>query len=375
MTDPRNTQLAKVFVEHSMKVAPKDKIVISVSDLVSIDIIREVYKLCLQKGAYVYLDVMGFNYLLDRSSYGDLVRTFYDNASEDQFNNPPEIYKAISEWGDKYIRITSLDNYAHLSGVDPVKLQWRAKASDEWFHHIIDEKDWVLTYYPTEAMAQQAGMPMSELLDFYFNATNVDYDAMEKEGDKIVKLMDKANSVRIIGEKTDLTIDITGRLAKNAAGSRNVPDGEVFLAPVHTNTQGHIYYDLPFARNGAEIEGAYLEFKDGKVVKASAEKGEAILLGGLDTDEGARYLGELGIGLNYGIQRVMKNTMFDEKIGGTVHVTLGKAYVTERGGNPDPATQNKSAIHWDLVKDMRKPGSRIEVDGKVMFEDGKWLVD
>lgn len=374
MTDPRNVELARVFVEHSMKVAPKDKVVISTSDLIPIDLIRETYKLCLQKGAYVYLDIMGFNLFLDRSSYGDLVRTFYDYGTEDQFMNPSEIYKAISEWGDKYIRITTLDNYSHLAGVNQEKLQWSAKASHDWFRTIIDDKKWVLTYYPTEAMAQQAGMSMTELEDFYFGATNVDYTAMDAEGQKVLDLMDAANTVRIIGEKTDLTIDITGRLAKNAAGSANVPDGEVFLAPVHTNTSGHIYYDLPFARNGREIEGAYLEFEKGKVVKASAEKGEDILMNGLDTDEGARYLGELGLGLNYGIQRVMKNTMFDEKIGGTVHVTLGNAYEYERGGNPDPKTHNKSAIHWDLVKDMRKPGSRIEVDGEVRFEDGKWLV-
>jgi aminopeptidase len=374
MTDQRNVELAKVFVEHSMDVQKGDKVVISTSDLTPIDIIREVYKLCLQKGAYVYLDIMGFNFFQDRSSYGDLSKIFYDYASEDQINNPSEIYKHISEWGDKYIRITTLDNYSHIANVDSKSVQLKSKSYHDWFRTIIDEKKWVLTYYPTEAMAQKAGISMSELEEFYFSATLVDYQAMVEVGDKLQNLMDNANEVRIVGEKTDLLIDITGRLADNSAGTANVPDGEVFLAPVHTNTSGHIYYDLPFAKNGKDIVGAYLEFENGKVVKATAEQGEDVLLAGLDTDDGAKYLGELGLGMNYGIQNVMKNTMFDEKIGGTVHVTLGEAYTYERGGNPDESTRNISGIHWDLVKDMRIPGSKIEVDGIIKFEDGKWLL-
>lgn len=373
MTDPRNTKLAKVFVDHSVKVKKGDKVVISTSDLEPIDILRETFKLCIQQGAYVYLDVMGFNWFLDRSSYGGLVRTFYDFATEDQINNPSEVYKTISEWGDKYIRITSLDNYSHLNGVDPKKQTLRAKSYNDWFHNIIDKKDWVLTYYPTQSMAEKAGMSMMALEDFYFDACLVDYKEMYKRGRKIEKIIDDAKSVRIIGEQTDLTLDVTGRFGDAACGNRNVPDGEVFCAPVHQKTQGHIFYDLPFSKGGTDILGAYLEFKDGKVVKATAQQGEDILLNGLDTDEGARYLGELGLGLNYGITQVMRNTLFDEKIGGTVHVTLGKSYKEKRGGAPKGG--NESAIHWDLVKDMRKPGSKIEVDGKVMFKNGRWLVD
>lgn len=375
MTDPRNSKLAQVFVEHSAKVKKGDKVVISTSDLLPLDLLREIYKLCLDKGAYTYLDIMGFNYFLGRSSYGGLSRIFYEKATEDQISNPPEIYKAIADWGDKFIRITTLDNYSNLAGIEGDKVQQIAKSYHDWFRIIIDQKDWVLTYYPTEAMAQKADMSMDALVDFYFDATLVDYDKMSKEAEKVAKVLNDANLVRIIGEKTDLKIDISGRKAKSSAGDANIPDGETFLAPVHTKTEGYIYYDLPFSKEMGDIVGAYLEFKDGKVVKATAEQGEAALMAGLDTDEGARYLGELGIGLNYGIQRVMKNTMFDEKIGGTVHVTLGEAYTyADGGGNPDEKTRNKSGIHWDLVKDMRKPGSKIEIDGKVMFEDGKWFV-
>ena len=372
MKDPRNAQLAKVFVDHSVKVQKGDKVVISTSDLEPIDLLREVYKLSLQRGAEVYLDIMGMNFFLDRSSYGDLVSTLYENSTIEQIMKPSSIYKNIAEWGDKHIRLTSINNYSHQAKHDHKKKTARAKSYHEWFRTIIDERKWVLTYYPTDAMAQMAGMSTSSLLDFYFNACLVDYDEMARKGKKVADLLDKANKVRIKGYKTDLTIDIEGRLAAVSSGRRNVPDGETYLAPVHKKTQGHIFYDLPFVKGGEEINGAFLEFKNGKVVKATAQQGESALLNGLDTDEGARYLGELGIGLNYGITDVMKNTLFDEKIGGTVHVTLGESYLYERGGAPDDP--NPSAIHWDLVMDTRKTGSTIELDGKVMFEDGKWEV-
>lgn len=370
MSDPRNYELAKIFVDYSLKVKKGDKVVISTSDLDPLDLIAQCLKLVLEKGAYPYLDIMGWNWLIDRASTGDLVHTYYQYANEDQLKNIPEIYNNIADWGDKFIRITNYDNYSHLSGVDPKKKEIRAKAREEWFYKIIN-KDWVLTYYPTPAMAQQSGMSYNDLVDFYFESTLVDYEKMGKNLQKVTDIMDAGKMVHITGEKTDITLDITGRLAEPAPGLKNVPDGEVFLAPVHTKVNGHVFFDLPNFKDGVDVVGAYLEFKDGKVVKATAEQGEEMLLSTMETDEGAKYLGELGIGLNYGVTKPMRNTLFDEKIGGTIHMALGRAYVEERGGNPvDP---NVSAVHWDLVKDMRKKGSTVEVDGKVVFKDGKWL--
>ncbi|GAB4161585.1 MAG: aminopeptidase [Candidatus Dojkabacteria bacterium] len=368
--DPRNTKLAQVLCK-AVDVKKGDRVVIHSSDLEPIDLVRETLKAVLKAGAFPYVDIMGFNFALDRASYGDLAKTFYDNASEEQLSKPSEIYKHTAEWGNKHIRITSLDNYAHLDNVDPAKIALRSKGIHDYFRIIVDQKDWVLTYYPTQGMAQRSGMSYQELLDFYFNACLVDYKVMEKNGRALEKLMDKAKVVRIVGDHTDLTINVEGHLAKNACGQRNIPDGEVFMAPVWDKTEGHIYYDLPFYKSGAVINGAYLEFKNGKVVNATAEVGESALLAGLETDKGARYLGELGLGLNYKVKKVMGNTLFDEKIGGTVHVTLGASYIDERGGAPK--NPNKSAIHWDMIKDMRKPGSYIEVDGKVVFKEGKWL--
>ncbi|GIW62248.1 MAG: aminopeptidase [Patescibacteria group bacterium] len=367
-----DADLAKLLIEHSVQVKPKDKVVICTSDLYPIELIRQLLKQTLQKGAFVYLDIMGLNWILGRSSWGDLAKTYLDYAKAEQLKNPPKVYSDIVDWGDKFIRITNYDNYSHLAESDPKKLQIFNKAYEGFFNTLIDKKDWVLTYYPTPAMAQLAGMSEESLKEFYFKACLTDYEQIKKNGEKLTKLMDKTKIIRIIGQKTDLKLDITGRLAENAYGKNNIPDGEVFLAPVHTKTEGYIYYDLPNFKDGVDVIGAYLEFKNGKVIKAKADQGEQVLLNTLETDKGAKYLGELGLGLNYGIKKPMRQTLFDEKIGGTIHVTLGKSYTTKRGGSID--NPNKSAVHWDLVKDMRKPNSLIYADGKLVFKNGKWLI-
>jgi aminopeptidase len=368
--DPRNTKLAEVFVNHSLKISEGDRVVISTSDLEPMDLIRECMKLSLQKGAFVYLDIMGFNWLLDRSSAGDLIPLYYKHANEKQLSNPPVIYKNIVDWGNKFIRITTFDNYSVMAGVDSKKKQMRERARKEWFD-ILRNKSWVLTYYPTHALAQQSGMSYQDFIDFYFDSTVVDYSMMESNGQKIRDLIDKGSNVHIVGEQTDLRIGISGRLANNAAGLKNIPDGEVYVAPLKYEIEGTIFFDLPNFKDGVDVVGALLQIEKGKVIKASAQQGENILLNNLDTDEGSKYFGELGIGLNYGINKPMRNTLFDEKIGGTIHMALGRSYEEERGGALKDG--NVSAIHWDMVKDMRKPGSKIFVDDKLAFEDGKWL--
>lgn len=230
----------------------------------------------------------------------------------------------------------------------------------------------MLTYYPTEAFAQKSGMSYEDLKDFYFNSLFVDYKKMEKNGAMLEKAIDNADEIRIVGEKTDLTMSVKGRFAENACGHVNLPDGEVFCAPLKNSVNGIIYFDLPNPRGGVDVVGAILEVKNGKVVNATAEQGEETLLSALDTDAGSRCFGELGLGLNYGIDKPMRNTLFDEKIGGTIHMALGSSYKGKRGGAVTGG--NKAGIHWDMVKDMRKKGSKIYFDGKLVFRDGKWIL-
>lgn len=368
--DPRDTKLAELIVNYSMEVKKGDKVVISVSDFATVDLMRECMRLILEKRAFPYIDVMGANLLLDRVSKGDIVTTFYKHANNEQLKNIPSIFDEIIKWGDKFIRIVSYDNYSHTAGVDRAKIQVREKAVWTWIEKML-KRTWVLTYYPTEAMAQKSGMSTDDMRDFYFNSVFVDYKKMQKNGEKLEKMIDDADEIRIVGEKTDLTMSVKGRLAENACGRVNLPDGEVFCAPIKNSVNGTIYFDLPNSRSGVDVIGALLEVKNGKVITASAEQGEEILLSALATDAGSKYFGELGLGLNYGIDRPMRNTLFDEKIGGTIHMALGSSYTTKRGGAVTGG--NKAGIHWDMVKDMRKKGSEIYLDGKLRFKNGKWL--
>lgn len=212
-------------------------------------------------------------------------------------------------------------------------------------------------------------MSLEEMRDFYFNSCLVDYDKMQKGLKKLEKVMDQGKMIHMVGQQTDLWVNIEGRLAQECSAECNIPDGECFLAPVTNGVNGEVYFEFPTLAYGHEVSGIRLEFKDGKVINASAERGEEALQKMLATDPGARYLGEFAIGANFSIKRGMLNTLFDEKIGGTVHMALGMAYKDRRGGG-----ENESGIHWDIVKDMRLPGSVLTIDGKEVLKEGRLLV-
>ncbi|MFZ3073387.1 MAG: aminopeptidase, partial [Thermodesulfobacteriota bacterium] len=225
---------------------------------------------------------------------------------------------------------------------------------------------WILCNFPTQALAQEADMSFAEYEDFLYGATNIDWGKVKKEEEKLKRVLDAGKEVRIVGVDTDLKISIKGRKAIACYGERNMPDGEVFLSPIEDSAEGYVYYEMPAIYQGREVTGIRLRFRKGKVVEASADKNEAFLLQMLDTDKGARFLGELGVGVNYGIQQFSKDILFDEKIGGTVHLAVGRSY-EEAGG------KNKSAIHWDMIKDLRRNGA-IYIDGKPVQRNGRFLI-
>jgi len=368
MHDPRNKKLADVFLDHSLKVKKYDKLVISTSDLQHEDLIRECYKGALKRGAYVYVDVMGMNFLVGRTSSCDLVKTFYEYAQDHQLDQIPKIYDDIVAWGDKFLRITAVENTNHLAEVDAKKMSRRMKAYQNVFHTLIN-KVWVLTYVPTIGFAQNARMSLSDLTDYYYESVLVDYKRMERDLRGITQAVNRGKTVHIIGYRTDLRLGIAGRTAQPCFGEKNIPDGETFTGPEEDKTEGHIYYDFPGLYMGKIITGIYLEFKQGKVVKFSAETNEQALKDILATDPGALRFGEFAIGVNYGVKRFMYNTLFDEKIGGTIHTALGRSYEDKIGWG-----KNTSAIHWDIVKDMRKKGSEVWIDKTLVLKDGKILV-
>jgi len=224
----------------------------------------------------------------------------------------------------------------------------------------------VLCWYPTPALAQDAGMSLPEFEDFLYGSCLVDWEAEHKRISRYAQLFDEAEEVRIVGEGTDLRLSVAGRRADVDAGTGNMPSGEFFLCPVETSAQGTIAFtEFPAQWGGRELRGVRLRFSEGRVVDASAATEEDFLLETLDTDDGARRIGELGIGCNPGIDRYMRNVYFDEKMNGTVHVALG-------GGFEYLGGTNTSAIHWDIVKDLRS-GGHIELDGKIVQKDGVWI--
>jgi len=356
MADKRVQKLASILVGHSLKVKRGETVLIASSTELAKPLVLEVYREVLKAGGNP-LTSIGFE---------ETLNIFYDNASKAQIDNFPETRMYEAKNVECFVNIRASANKKAMSTIDPKKISARSKVLRPISEEIVTNKRWVLCNYPTNALAQEAEMSLDEYEDFVYGATNIDWKKVKKDEMALKRALDRAKEVHIVGKETDLKLSIKGRKAIPCCGERNMPDGEVFLSPVEDTAEGHIYYDMPAIYQGREVTGVRLEFKAGKVVKASAEKNEDFLLAMLDTDPGARFLGELGIGVNYGIKKFTSDILFDEKIGGTVHLAVGKSY-EEAGG------KNVSAIHWDMIKDLRKGGA-IYLDGKCVQKNGKFLI-
>lgn len=353
MKDPRIAAYAKLLVEHSVGVRPGDKVLIR-GDVGGASLMEEVYRHVWRAGGRPFV----------WPSWETLQRIRFAEASEEQLADVTEIDRMMMTGFDCMVHIRASENTKGLTGIDVRKQAVQAKAVQPYMQHLINNVRWVTCNFPCQALAQDADMPLDLYADFLFGACLIDWKTTEAFMHEVKAVFDAADNVRITGPETDLSFSIAGRKGIVCAGDKNMPDGEVFYAPVEDSVEGHITYDFPAIYQSREVEGVRLEFKGGRVVAASARKGEDFLLKILDTDPGARVLGEFGIGCNYGIQRFSRDILFDEKIGGTVHLALGRAY-EESGGT------NQSAIHWDMIKDLRQNG-RLEVDGQVIQENGEF---
>lgn len=353
MTDPRAKKLANILTDYSIKIKKGDIIELSF-DVEATELSREVYKNIIKKGAYpiVNVGVPGFAY------------NYYKYASKEQLQNFPKIAMIEAKMAAGSIGIGGGVNTKEMTNIDPKRIALRRKVTRKISDIHIKKNNWVICDYPTNALAQDAEMSLEEFEDFVYNACIQDWEKESKKQDKLKKILDKGKQVRITAEDTDLTFSIKGRQGIKCDGHRNMPDGEVFIAPVENTTEGYIKYTYPAIYGGREVDGVSLRFHKGKVVEAKAEKGEKFLREMIKTDPGACKLGEFGIGVNYGIKQFIKQILFDEKIGGTIHLALGMAY-------PEGGGRNKSAIHWDMVKDLRRGGAFF-VDGKCIQKNGKF---
>jgi aminopeptidase len=295
-----------------------------------------------------------------------VAKFFYDHATDAQLTAKPEIAKFVAEWADKSITIVADQNTRELAHADSKKMLVRAKLIKP-IRDISLKKPWVLVYAPTPAMAQDANMGYEDFCNFFYDACIKDWAKESAYLTKFAKMCTNAKLIEIKGKMTNLTLSSKGRVFIPCAGQYNMPDGEIFTAPVDNSVNGEVYFNYPLLRQGKMIRDIHLWFKDGLVVKAEASENQDFLNKILDTDAGSRRLGEFAIGTNKMVKTYMNNVLFDEKMYGTVHMAIGEAYEECRG-------INKSAIHMDIVKDMTEKGSSVTVDGKVVLRDGKILV-
>jgi aminopeptidase len=367
MTDPRVETVARILVDYSVKVKPNQLVRITGAPE-GAPLILAVYQKVLERGAHPFLQLE-----LDEAE-----ELLYRYASDAQLDYVPPFRKDVIEQIDAAIGIWTDVNTKQLSSADPAKQSRRATALRPLSDRFLDraakkELHWTGTIYPTQAFAQDAEMSLREFEDFVYRGCLVHeldpikaWKKISKEQQHIVDWLNKARKIHVVGPDADLKLEVTGRKWENCDGHENFPDGEIFTGPIEDSVNGHIRYSYPACAYGREAEDVRLWFKDGKVVKATAAKNEEFLLKMLKTDKGARYVGEFAFGTNYGIQRFTKNTLFDEKIGGTIHLALGKGY-------PESGSKNQSAIHWDMVCDLRQ-GGEVRVDGTLFLKDGKVLI-
>jgi aminopeptidase len=279
---------------------------------------------------------------------------------------PAELAEA--EGTDASLAIVAPENTNALAGVDPARMA-RASRARAPIREAALRRRWSLTYWPTPASAQQAGMGTAEFAAFVERAVFLDRDdpvaawgELRAFQARLIERLAPAREIRIEAEGTDLRLSVEGRTWVNSDGRRNMPSGEVFTGPHEASAEGRIRFTIPSSPRGVEVADVTLELREGRVVAAHAERGDGYLQAALETDEGARRLGELGIGTNFGIDRPVGAILFDEKIGGTVHLALGRSY-------PETGGTNESALHWDLICDLRE-GGRLSADGETVLRDG-----
>jgi aminopeptidase len=291
---------------------------------------------------------------------------FIREAPMELLQEMPDIDLQEIENADAYVAIVAPENTLAASDISAERLStWQAARRGPHEPFLSDDKPWVGCYYPTAGAAQDAGMPLHAFERFVYDAVLVDWEELGRKMGRIAERFDAGEQVRIVGDGTDISFNLAGRIGKVDALGSNMPGGEVFYSPLEDTAEGVISFsEYPACYLGHAVGGVRLTVEKGTIVEATASSDEAFLLGTLDTDEGARRLGEFGIGCNPGIQRHVKNTLFDEKMNGTIHLAVGTGF-------PQLGGLNRSGVHWDMVKDLRN-GGRIELDGVVVQENGEW---
>lgn len=359
-------KLARIIIEYSTAIKPGEHVLVS-GEMIAEPFLRALYTGILDAGAHPHMDI----------KLNEQERLFHAHASEAHLDHITPLRRANAELADVWIIVWAEANTRELATVDPTRIARHRRAARP-LREIMDRREaegrfrWCGVGWPTPGMAQDAGMPTLDYEDFVFRACLLDRPdpiaAWREQSDAQQKIVDRLQGVRelhVTAPDTDLRVSVEGRRWVNCDGRANFPDGEVFTSPLEESANGHIHFPGPAVYHGNEAEGIRLAFRDGVIVDASAKRNEAFLISMLDMDEGARRMGEISVATNKGIDRFTRNILFDEKIGGTMHIAVGASY-------PECGGLNKSGLHWDLIKDMKTGGSWT-ADGVVVYKDGVWV--
>ncbi len=367
MPDQRALRLAQVLVRYSTEVAPGELCAIE-GESAAEELIQAIYEEVLRAGAHPVVMM----------SPARAQAAFYALAGEQQLDHVSPVARQLTEEADVRIRVLASSNPRELSEVEPELQVRRQRATAELMERVMarsaaGELRWAVCQYPTDGYAAEAEMSRSAYEDFLYGACLCDREdpvaawrEQAHEVNRLAEWIEGREEVHLQGPETDLRLSVAGRHFIAADGKRNMPDGEFFTGPVEDSAQGTIAFHLPTTYGGREVAGVRLRFENGEVVDATAERGEGLLRQMLDSDPGARRLGELGIGTNFSIARGTRSILFDEKIGGTVHLALGRSY-------PETGGVNESSLHWDMICDLRRGGT-LTVDGEELQRDGRFRV-
>lgn len=358
---------AEVLVDYSTEVKKGDKVIIR-GESQAQPLIKAVYEEVLKRGAFPTCKV----------SIPGISESFFKHANDEQLEYVCPYIKHEYETADKFISIGAPYNTKNMAKV-PAEKQAKVSSARQPLSKLLlgraakKELSWVICDFPTEALAQEGKMSLDDYSEFLFNACYLyeedpvaEWKKIGEMQDKIVEYLNGTSKIRYVGEKTDITFSTEGRKWVSCCGLNNFPDGEVFTSPVEDSAEGQIYFDFPQCYRGNEAKGVLVKLEKGKVVHAECESGEDFFIKMIDQDEGARFVGEIAIGTNKMIQEVTGNILFDEKIGGSIHVALGSSY-------PETGGKNESGLHWDLIKNM-KNGGQIYADDKLIYENGEFLI-
>lgn len=365
--DIRVRKHAELMLKYSLDLKKGERLLIMGTEA-AIEFMKEAYKIAIDMGAKPYI----------RVEFEDLMEYKMKHGNDEQIEYIPEPDMEAFKTVDAALYLWGETNTRMFNNIDPAVMKKRSISRKKWFDIFYGRVDkgelrWAGTLSPTNANAQEAGMSLSEYEEFVYDACGINDDdpvkkwmEFKEEQDRICSILDTKKTLRIVSKDTDISMSVEGRKWVNCCGHVNMPDGEVFTSPVEDSVNGYIRYSFPGIYLNREVEDITLKFENGKVVEARAAKGEDYLNELLSMDEGARILGEVAVGTNFGIKKFTKNILFDEKLGGTVHLAVGRGF-------GESGSKNTSGLHWDMICDM-KDGGKIYADGELIYENGRFII-